>query len=331
MFLSGAVKLASGDPTWKSLRALDVHFETQPLPTWIGWWAHQEPRGLAHASVALMFFIELAVPFLVFSRFTRRWAFAPLVLLQVLIGLTGNYAFFNVLTIALCLFLVDDGLFPARWRELAAARAAAPRRTWPRPVVLGVAAVLFAASLPPLLGTVGFGVPRALTSLEGAISPFRSVNGYGLFAVMTTRRNEIEVEGSRDGVTWLPYEFEWKPGDPQRRPRFVEPHQPRLDWQMWFAALSTYDQNPWFVSFLRRLLQGEPSVLRLLAKDPFPGAPPRYVRAVSYDYHFTTPAERRATGAWWKRTRNRLYCPTLSLASSGEGTATDETLVVPGD
>jgi len=144
-------------------------------------------------------------------------------------------------------------------------------------------------------------------------SPLRTVNSYGLFAVMTTTRPEIVVEGSNDGVTWLPYEFKWKPGELKRRPAFVAPHQPRLDWQMWFAALSDYRREPWFMNFLVRLLQGSPEVLALLQKNPFPDPPPRSVRAVLYEYRFTDVAARRATGEWWQRERKGLYCPEISL------------------
>ena len=154
-----------------------------------------------------------------------------------------------------------------------------------------------------------------LVMAEQGISPFRLVNGYGLFAVMTTERSEIIIEGSQDGHTWQPYEFTDKPGDLRRPPRFVAPHQPRLDWQMWFAALSSYRQSPWFLQCCRRLLEGSPAVLALLSHNPFPESPPRYLRAVVYDYYFTTPAGRRAEGAWWRRAYKGLYCPVLSLKS----------------
>jgi hypothetical protein len=138
------------------------------------------------------------------------------------------------------------------------------------------------------------------------------VNGYGLFAVMTTSRPEIIIEGSRDGSNWQAYQFKYKPGDVGRRPGFVEPHQPRLDWQMWFAALGRHQDNPWFIDFCARLLQGRPEVLALLGYNPFPDDPPRYLRAMVYDYRFTTLTERRATGAWWRREVKGLYCPVLS-------------------
>jgi hypothetical protein len=144
-------------------------------------------------------------------------------------------------------------------------------------------------------------------------SPFRSVNGYGLFAVMTTSRPEIIVQGSNDAQNWLDYEFKWKPGDVRQRPGFVAPHMPRLDWQMWFAALGTHRQNPWFINFCVRLLQGSPEVIALLKRNPFPEAPPKHVRAVLYQYHFTTPAQRRIDGAWWRREFQGEYCPAISL------------------
>ncbi len=142
---------------------------------------------------------------------------------------------------------------------------------------------------------------------------FRVVNRYGLFSVMTTRRAEIIIEGSRDGQTWVAYEFPDKPGDGMRRPTWVEPFQPRLDWQMWFAALGSLRESPWFSNLMLRLLQGSPPVLALLAKNPFPGAPPRYVRALLYEYHFTDFSTRRVTRAWWRRRLLGVYFPEVSL------------------
>ena len=156
-------------------------------------------------------------------------------------------------------------------------------------------------------------MPILSRRLYGFLYTFNIVNGYGLFAVMTTTRPEIIVEGSNDGITWLPYEFKYKAGDLKGKPRFNEPHQPRLDWQMWFAALGNYQNNPWFINFCVRLLEGSPSVLKLLQKNPFPDAPPRYIHAVVYLYHFTNFAEKRENGTWWKREFQGLYCPILSL------------------
>ena len=311
MFSSGAVKLASGDRTWRDLTALDVHFETQPLPTWVGWYAHQIPPRAHHFATILLFAIEIVAPFLIFApRRLRNGAVAAFVLLQIAIGLTGNYAFFNVLTIALCLFALDDRTLraPARPGEPAASG-------WPRPLLATVAVVVVLLGAVRL-GEVLFPASRATAvaaTLASPAEPFRTVNGYGLFAVMTTSRPEIIVEGSDDGERWKAYEFRWKPGDVSRRPAFVEPHQPRLDWQMWFAALSDVRQNPWFAGFVHRLLEGSADVAGLLASDPFAGKPPRFVRAELWDYRFTDTATRRRTGAWWTRKPVGTYLPAVSL------------------
>jgi predicted DCC family thiol-disulfide oxidoreductase YuxK len=309
MFSSGVVKLASGDRAWRRLEALRYHYETQPLPTWIGWWAHQMPGKVQTVSAVLLFAIELVAPFFFFApRRLRNGALLATALLQVLIGLTGNYAFFNLLTLALCILLVDD-------QTLRAGNAAAESPGRRRPALAAAAVVVL------FLGAVHLAeilLPRArataaLAALAEPAEPFRTVNGYGLFAVMTTTRPEIIVEGSADGRTWMPYAFHWKPGDPSREPRFVEPHQPRLDWQMWFAALSDVRQNPWFVAFVHRLLEGDPDVTRLLAADPFAGRAPRFVRAELWDYRFTDIATRRRTGAWWTRKPIGEYLPPVSL------------------
>ena len=199
-------------------------------------------------------------------------------------------------------------------RERAAADLRARSGRWPRLVLFPAAGFLllmsgiaFSATLRLHLPWPGFAI-----SIARAAVPFRSVNTYGLFAVMTTSRPEIVMEGSSDGVSWKAYEFRWKPGDLQRRPRFVAPHQPRLDWQMWFAALGPVSEQPWFFPFCARLLEGEASVTRLLLKNPFPDAPPHYLRAVLYEYRFTSVAARRTTHAWWTREEKGLYAPILS-------------------
>lgn len=315
MFSSGAVKLASGDPTWRSLTALSYHYETQPLPTWIGWAFHQLPPWFQTASCVFLLFVELVVPFLVLlPRRAKHAAFAFFITLQILIAATGNYAFFNLLAVALCVLLIDDAAWPGR-RPVPESPPGVGARRWPRAFLLPLAAVILLASTVQLALTVrrsAAGLPRAALAFIQWIEPLRSVNRYGLFAVMTTRRPEIIVEGSDDGRTWKPYEFRWKPGDISRRPGFVAPHQPRLDWQMWFAALASCEENPWFVNFLARLLQGEPAVLHLLRKNPFPAGPPRFVRATLYDYHFTDSETRRRAGAWWRREPLGLYCPVIS-------------------
>lgn len=353
MFESGLVKLLSHDANWHSLNALKYHYETQPLPIWIGWYAHQLPIGIQHACVFIMFIIELIVPFLIFTpRRPRFLACALLLFLQICILLTGNYCFFNLLTIALCLLLLDDAFFarfiPKKWRKRilpADARETflikAPEKEenadtpilkeikvppapmlpphgfkWPFWLIAPIALVYLIITVTQLLGMWGAldSWPAPLAWLHEEVAPFESANTYGLFAIMTTSRLEISIEGSNDGQTWLEYEFKYKPGDPKRRPGFVAPHQPRLDWQMWFAALGTYRQNPWLVNFSVRLLQASPEVLSLLAKNPFPNTPPKYIRARVYDYHFSNFEEHRKQGIWWRREYKGEYLPAFSLA-----------------
>jgi predicted DCC family thiol-disulfide oxidoreductase YuxK len=328
MLQSGCVKLLSGDPVWHNLTALRFHYETQPLPTWIGWYAFQLPASIQKACAVAMFGIELVVPFLIFApRRPRQLACVILILFQVLILLTGNYAFFNLLTIALCLLLLDDAalqaLIPSRLRTRWLARkpaAAQPQRHWPPQLTVPLACIAIATALMQFgaLFRIPIPWPRPMLATYAWLMPLRSFNSYGLFAVMTTSRREIVIEGSDDAVNWQPYEFKYKPGDPKRAPQFVAPYQPRLDWQMWFAALGTVQQNPWFLNVCLRLLEGSPPVLALFEKNPFPHSPPHYVRAVLYDYHFTNRATRRKTGAWWSRHESGVYLPPLSLPEQSE-------------
>jgi hypothetical protein len=315
MFASGVVKLRSGDEAWRTLRALDYHYETQPLPTWIGFYAHHLPARVHMTSTAVMFLIELVLPWLIW--FPGRWRRVPLVAFvafQMLIAATGNYAFFNLLTIALCVFLADSALLPRRWRPPAPAPdvPATLFGPWPRALLAPLLAVLALVSVVQFSEvTLGLGVPwpSPVVWLARAVSPLRSVNSYGLFAVMTTTRPEIVVEGSDDGETWRAYEFRYKPGDPHRRPGFVAPHQPRLDWQMWFAALGgSCDESPWLQRLFQRLREGSPPVDGLLGSNPFPDRPPRHVRALLYDYRFADLATHRRTGEWWQRGLETGFC-----------------------
>ena len=343
MLMSGAVKLLSGDRAWHDLTALQYHYQTQPLPPWTAWYAHHLPAAFQRASCAAMFIIELGVPLLILAP--RRWramACVALVLLQLLIAATGNYTFFNLLTVVLCIPLLDDALLaravPRRWRARIPAAggdadpvgAPASGRT-PHPLLTRLrggpltAAAVVVFALGGLQTTRALGVwDRSMSGAEAlldAIAPLRTINSYGLFAVMTTQRPEIVLEGSDDGLTWQEYGFRWKPGALERRPAFVAPHQPRLDWQMWFAALGDYHRTPWLASLLERLLQGSPEVLSLLGANPFAEHPPRFVRAVLYEYRFTSAQERRVTGAWWSRQLLGAYSPALSLRTSAQGTA----------
>lgn len=320
MFCSGVVKLSSQDSTWRNLTALLFHYETQPLPNGVSWFVHQAPFWFQRFSCFGMFVIELGAPFLLWGgRRARNVGCAAIAFLQGLIVLTGNYCFFNLLTLLLCLLLLDD----ATWQRFGFPPAPRPSSItpsklsgrWPAWVLIPLALFTVTFSSFHLVNAFRTGLrwPRPWVEAAIALAPLRLVNGYGLFAVMTTVRNEIVLEGSRDGETWLTYGFKYKPGDPDRRPGFVAPHQPRLDWQMWFAALGTYQQNPWFLRFCQRLLEGSPQVLALLKENPFPEGPPRFLRAGFYQYRFTDWNERRNTGAWWVRQYLGLYCPQLSL------------------
>ena len=321
MFLSGAVKLLSGDSNWRNLTALEYHYWTQPLPTPPAWYAAQLPAGFQKFSVLIVFVLELVIPFLVLTPRRLRLAGAALIAgFQLLIAFTGNYAFFNLLAIALCVLAVDDSYWrrwlPARAvQRIAAEEPAGVLAHEGRVLRAAVAVLLLVISASEMLNTFGHAgaLPAFARQIVDWQSPYYLANSYGLFAVMTPSRVEIVIEGSADGQNWLPYEFKYKPGDLRRAPPWVEPHQPRLDWQMWFAALGNYQQNRWFVNFMIRLLEGSPEVAALLKTNPFPNAPPRYIRALAYDYHFTDFASRRKTGDWWRRELKGSYFPIASL------------------
>jgi hypothetical protein len=219
---------------------------------------------------------------------------------------------------ALALMLCDDralaAILPGRVGRAAAAPMPRPQPGRFRTAIgIPVMLVLLVASTATFARQMGGNelLPSFARPLLQRLAPLRSVNGYGLFARMTTVRNEIVIEGSDDGTTWLPYEMPWKPGDVMRRPTFVAPHQPRLDWQMWFAALTPYRANPeqWFARLLGRVLTGEPTVLALFATNPFPNAPPRFVRAVVWEYRFSAPDDE--SGAWWRREWRGIYAPAI--------------------
>ncbi|MEM8954691.1 MAG: lipase maturation factor family protein [Verrucomicrobiota bacterium] len=362
MFFAGYVKLASGDPSWWEGTALFVHYETQPIPNWVSWYVHQLPVWFHKLSCWMMFVIELVFPFFIFlGRRARLVAFFGFVGLMGLIVVTGNYTYFNYLTILLCVLLLDDALWPRKWRGLEReervtgergrvagrrGRAGSPasveseeraaKRRTPVEWGVGTARVLAACVVLPLSvmtaidqfnrwkggKRVAFTWPAEVQEARGLFSPFRVVGGYGLFADMTETRPEIEIEGSEDGVTWKPYRFGWKSDELDRRPRFVAPHQPRLDWQMWFEALTAERvggaidprrQGGWFVPFLLRLLEGSEPVMGLLRENPFPEGPPRYVRARVYRYEFSEPEAKRDAGEWWDREYLFEYVPSISV------------------
>jgi predicted DCC family thiol-disulfide oxidoreductase YuxK len=313
MFESGCVKLLSHDRTWANLTALSYHYETQPLPTPLAWYAEQLPMWVQKASTVSVFAIELAAPLLIFGpRRLKQIAAAAFVSLQMLIMLTGNYTCFNLLAMTLCLTLLDDcfwGGFLARFRRGTIAAGSRASR------ILSAALLGFvlAAGGTQLAVMFSAPVPGAAKGLVETLAPFGIINSYGLFATMTTVRIEIEVQGSNDGENWQTYTFPYKPGDPARAPRWVAPHQPRLDWQMWFAALGNYRENPWFGNFMVRLLSASPDVLRLLERDPFHGLRPKYVQAIAWEYHFSDISSRERDHIWWRRERKGAYFPPASL------------------
>jgi predicted DCC family thiol-disulfide oxidoreductase YuxK len=318
LFLAGIVKLLSGDPTWQNLTALEYHFWTQPLPTPLAWYAAQLPPWVLIGGTAATLTVELGIVFLIFlPRRLRAAAAFGVLLLQLLIVLTGNYNFFNLLTMLLCVLLFDDAalsrVMPRQWDLRAQRRAPNPKRT----------ATLVATALALIVVPVGVNriwqtlwrtdLPVA-GALARAVAPWFIVNPYGLFAVMTTTRPEIVIEGSADGAVWREYVFRYKPGPLSRPALWNIPHQPRLDWQMWFAALGSVRENPWIIGLMWRLLEGSPAVLALLDSNPFAEGPPKYVRAQLYDYRFADRSARALTHQWWVRRPLGLYFPRVSVA-----------------
>jgi lipase maturation factor 1 len=319
MFSSGVVKLTSMDPNWKNLSAMQYHYFTQPLPNPLSWFFHQFPSWLQELSTLFMFHIELLVPFLLFTTpRIRAIGAALLALLQILILVSGNYAYFNLLSIILCAPCITDHYWPQSWVFAKAPKPISCGTSTPARVLKGTLCsffILYNFYLFMLLfAPMRSFIPRGLHEVHQAMRPFCLVNSYGLFATMTTKRPEILVQGSEDGRVWKDYGFTYKPGDLSRMPSQVAPHQPRLDWQMWFAALRPdYRYVPWFQKFALRLLEGSESVLALVETNPFPGKPPKWIRAVVYEYEFTSIRERSETGNWWKRKPLKIFLPPATL------------------
>jgi hypothetical protein len=299
-FESGVVKLASGDPHWRDFTAMDEYYQNGPLPTWLGWYVQHFPHWYHAFTVALTLAVELALVWGVFLPRPFRLTCAAIVTaLQVGIIATANYAFLNYLVLVLGVLLLDDALLarlglrtptvamPVRQR-------AAPWR-WLEHGVLGIA---FWATITAFVSGTSAS-PLALPAR--LLAPFRIANAYGLFAVMTEARYEIEFQGSRDGTTWVPYPFRYKPQDLFERPGIYAPYQPRFDWNLWFASLGPWEQSSWVVLAQQRLLENSPSVLRLFRRNPFASGPPALVRTVRWQYWFTDLATKRRTGAWWRR------------------------------
>lgn len=313
IFLSGIVKLTSGDLAWaEDGSALAYHFFTQPLPTPLAWYANQMPQGLLKWASHAVVWGEIILPFFLFGpRRVRLFTGCLLIAFQICIALTGNYGFFNLLSAALCVWVIDD----RAWRRVMLNAAPSSQKFLPKFIIIPATLAIFLFTLVPFLVRVRWFPPYLypLAQAYESVAPLRSFNGYGLFAVMTKERLEIIVQGSDDGYEWKTYSFRYKPGDPARALPWVAPHMPRLDWQMWFAALGTLDQNTWFAQFAERLLQASPPVLALLENDPFQGKRPKYIRALVDRYEFTTREQRNEHGDIWRTEPVGVYLGEVQL------------------
>jgi hypothetical protein len=318
-FESGLVKIMSGDQQWRTLTAMDHYYENNPLPTWIGWYVQQMPHWF-HAGVTLLTLgAELIASWAIFApRRLKLVVIACLTGFQIGIIATANYAFLNYLVLSLGVLFVDD----AAWTRLTKRRArtlAAPDPT-PRArrrVIDRVSAVAFVWTVyASVLAFVPLPLPGPMVVVARVLEPFRIANAYGLFAVMTTERDEIEFQGQRPDSTWVAYPFRYKPQDPRTPPGIYAPYQPRFDWNLWFASLGSWTQNPWVVATEERLLINDPSVLTLFAGNPFAARPPVAVRTMLWRYWFTDWPTRRRTGQWWNRELLGPYAPPVSAITS---------------
>ena len=332
-FESGVVKLASGDPEWRNYTAMDEYYQNGPLPTWIGWHVQHLPHGFHAFATGATLVLELGLVFMLFMP--RRWRIACFFIVtawQIPVILTANYTFLNYLVLVLGFLLLDDRfvmrVMPTRWKSLigpdtekhAEARERQSLGSF-RAFKLALTSVMllwiFYATTVQMISIL-FPYAPLPTSPVAALDPFRIANRYGLFAVMTRGRYEIEFQGSNDGETWVAYSFRYKPQDPSRRPGIYAPYQPRFEWNLWFASLGAWRDNLIVPSAEERLLAGAPNVLALFAANPFPDGPPKQVRAVLWQYWFTSLADKRATGLWWKRQLIGLYAPVLERTPEGK-------------
>lgn len=340
-FESGVVKLASGEPQWRNFTAMDEYYQNGPLPTWIGWYVQHLPHSFHAFATGATLVLELGLVFMLFLP--RRWRIACFFLVtvwQIPVILTANYTFLNYLVLVLGFLLLDDRFcrrfLPETWKHRFLVRApeqteetaseairerSVGRLTQFSAFKLAVTSVMllwiFYASTAQLLWMLPPHLPLP-TSPVAALDPFRIANRYGLFAVMTRGRYEIEFQGSNDGQNWTTYPFRYKPQDLGEKPRIYAPYQPRFDWNLWFASLGSWRENIIVPSTEERLLAGSPDVLKLFAGNPFPSVPPKQVRAVLWQYWFTSLAEKRATGLWWRREFIGLYSPQLAAGPEGK-------------
>jgi hypothetical protein len=337
-FESGVAKIMGGDPQWRNFTALDEYYQNGPLPTWIGWYMQHLPHWFHAATAFGTLALELGLAWLMFlPRRLRILCFLIITPWQAGIILSANYTFLNYLVLTLGILLLDDQcVLP--WlprflkrsylatKEAKPLDAPVPEEKWRtklreqfsalKPALAAVMLTwIFYATLAQMVWMVK-PWPLPMTPVS-ALEPFRIANRYGLFAVMTRGRYEIEFQGSDDGQNWLVYPFRFKPQDPSKAPRIYAPYQPRFDWNLWFASLSSWRQEPIIVRTEQSLLRDDADVLLLFAGKPFPHAPPRQVRCVVWQYWFTTPAEKQSQGMWWKRQQLGLYAPTLQRQPDG--------------
>ncbi len=307
MFGAGMIKVRS-DPCWRDLTCLFYHYETQPLPNPLSWYLHHSPRWMHKAGVLFTHFAQLAVPwFYFFPAPFCYWAGGLTILFQATLILSGNLSWLNYLTIVLCIPCFDDRLLE---RIIHISHSTPAHLSLPHAIAVGLlTALVLALSWWPVRNLFS---RRQL--MNASFEPLHLVNTYGAFGAVTRERPEIIIKGtdadSPDGsAEWREYEFKGKPGDVNRRPCIVSPYHWKLDWQMWFAAMSAPEFHPWIFTLVQRLLEGEKRILRLFAHNPFPDGPPKFIRADWYRYQFTKPGER----AWWNRTYLGEYLPPMTL------------------
>ena len=338
-FESGVAKIMGGDPQWRNFTALDEYYQNGPLPTWIGWYMQHWPHWFHAATAFGTLTLELALAWMMFlPRRFRIFCFFIVTPWQIGIILYANYTFLNYLVLTLGFLLLDDRLLvrflPRSWKDrfltIKGARPFAelnPLQSWRDTVrgqlktlkLAGSAVTLtwiFYATLVEMIWMVR-PLPLPATPVT-ALEPFRIANSYGLFGRMTRGRYEIEFQGSDDGQTWLVYPFRFKPQDPAKPPGVYAPYQPRFDWNLWFASLSSWRQEPIVLHTEQSLLRGDADVLTLFAGNPFPRQPPRQIRVVVWQYWFATPAEKYSQGRWWRRELLGLYAPTLERQPDGK-------------
>jgi hypothetical protein len=373
-FESGIAKYFGGDPSWRDLSAMNEYYQNGPLPTWIGWYAHQSPVWFHESTAFVTLGAELLVVWLVLlPRAARILCFFFMTSLQLAIILTANYAFLNYIVLALGIFLLDDQflirMVPKRWRHaLEESLRQPPAVSWRKKLLgsfeavhesLSMTGSTVAGGAPPAIGTNVTtesdrqSLPGVLLTSSGLwlktlalawvfyamafllfqqaspglplpakpvalLEPFRIANSYGLFGRMTWARYEIEFQGSNDGTNWVAYPFRYKPQDLRESPGIYAPYQPRFEWNLWFASLGAWRENPFVLRTEQQLLSNNRDVVALFRSNPFAGAPPKQIRAVLWQYWFTDRATKRTTGQWWRREFRGLYAPTLMMAPDGK-------------